>query len=137
MARQHLTMRLNGRTLETLDRRAREVGLTRSRLAERYIEEGLRMDRHPGIVFWQRPAGREAMLAGSRLSVLDVIFTFRDNDNSSEVAADYLGKPLSVIETALGYYADHKDEVDAWIEEYLRFADQEEEAWRSRQGLLA
>ena len=137
MARQHLTMRLDGGTLETLDKRAREVGLTRSRLAERYIEEGLRMDRHPGIVFWQRPAGRDAMLAGSRLSVLDVILTFRDNDNSIDATADYLGKPRNVIETALGYYADHKDEVDTWIEEYLRFAEQEEEAWRRQQWLLA
>jgi uncharacterized protein (DUF433 family) len=77
------------------------------------------------------------MLAGSRLSVLDVIVTFRDNDNSIDATADYLGKPRNVVETALGYYADHKDEVDAWIEEYLRFAEQEEEAWRRQQGLLA
>src|SRR3954471_21209310 len=38
-------------------------GETRSALTQRYIDEGLRMDRHPGIVFRSGPAGRRPGLA--------------------------------------------------------------------------
>lgn len=136
MPRHHLSMRLNGSTLEQLDQRARELGMTRTALADRYIEEGLRMDKHPGIVFWQRPAGRDAMLAGTRLSVRNIVEVFLDNDGSVEATAEYLDKPRHLIEVVIGYYAEYKDEVDAWIEEERRFAEREEEAWRRQRELL-
>jgi hypothetical protein len=129
-------MRLNGSTLEQLDQRARELGITRTALADRYIEEGLRMDKHPGIVFWQRPAGRDAMLAGTRLSVRNIVEVFLDNDGSVEATAEYLDKRRHLIEVVIGYYAEYKDEVDAWIEEERRFAEREEEAWRRQRELL-
>jgi hypothetical protein len=38
-------------------------GEAKSRTAERLIDEGLRMEDHPGIVFRDGPAGRRAALA--------------------------------------------------------------------------
>jgi uncharacterized protein (DUF433 family) len=130
-------MRLNHETLSRLDERAGELGLTRSRLAEAYLEEGLRMDRHHGIVFRQRPSGRQPMLAGTRLSVKDVVLTYRDNANSVEETADYLGKPVHFIQAALDYYADYKGEVDSWIEDDERLAEREHAAWLRRQQIRA
>jgi hypothetical protein len=37
---------------------------TLSRLAERYVDEGRRMDEYPGIAFRGGPTGRRAALAG-------------------------------------------------------------------------
>jgi hypothetical protein len=51
---------------ERLVRAARAApGETRSQLALRLIDEGLRMDAHPGIVFRPGPAGRRpGLMAG-------------------------------------------------------------------------
>ncbi|RIK35567.1 MAG: hypothetical protein DCC58_20330, partial [Chloroflexi bacterium] len=39
------------------------AGTTRSHLARKLLDEGLRMQAHPGVVFRSRPAGRRAGLA--------------------------------------------------------------------------
>jgi hypothetical protein len=46
-----------------LERRGARGGLNKSRLAERHIDEGMRLEDHPGIVFRDGPAGRRAGLA--------------------------------------------------------------------------
>ncbi len=43
---------------------ARHPGLSRASVAARYVDEGLRMDEHPGIVFRDGPAGRRASVIG-------------------------------------------------------------------------
>jgi hypothetical protein len=47
-----------------LDAGVRRRGEAKARTAERLIDEGLRMEDHPGIVFRDGPAGRRAALAG-------------------------------------------------------------------------
>ena len=37
--------------LDRLKQRSEVAGTNKSRLAERYVDEGIRMDEHPGIVF--------------------------------------------------------------------------------------
>jgi hypothetical protein len=44
-----------------LRRRARQAGRA---TAVRYVDEGLRMDEHPGILFREGPAGRRATVVG-------------------------------------------------------------------------
>jgi hypothetical protein len=51
-------IRIGEETLRVLRERSRRGGEPLARLAERYIEEGLRTDRHPGIMFRDGPAGR-------------------------------------------------------------------------------
>jgi Domain of unknown function (DUF5615) len=50
---------MSERTLARLDDRSRRRGEPKSRTAERLIDEGLRMEDHPGIVFRDGPAGSE------------------------------------------------------------------------------
>jgi hypothetical protein len=49
--------------LDRLKRRSELAGTNKSRLAERYVDEGTRMDEHPGIVFRGGPTGRRAASA--------------------------------------------------------------------------
>jgi len=69
--RQHRSFRFSEATLSRLEVRAHEIRETRTGLAERYVEEGLRMDEHPGIGFADGPAGRRAVVLGSGLDVGD------------------------------------------------------------------
>lgn len=135
--KQPLGFRVPPRTLEHLRRRAREAGQPQTALAERYIEEGLRMDEHPAIYFRDGAGGRRPTLLGTRLDVADVIETIWQNDRSVERTAAYLELPGDRIEACLRYYADYGDEIDEWIDRARAVAEREEERWRRRGEALA
>ena len=134
--RQHLSFRLPEPTLERLEARAHQIRETRTGLAERYLEEGLRMDEHPGIGFVDGPAGRRAVLVGTGLDVWEVITTLRQNRNSLEATARYLELPVAGLRPAVRYYAAFPDEIDdriAMNEEMGRIA---QEAARRERAVL-
>lgn len=91
-------------------------------MAERYIEEAVRMADHPGIVFREGPAGRRAALAGTRLDVWAVVETVLAEKGNIQRAAKYFKMPPLVIQAAVDYYADYKDEIDAWIDSNAEIA---------------
>lgn len=64
MGRGKLSARMDEAVLERLERRSAEARLPVSRFAERLIDEGLRMEEFPGLVFRAGPAGRRAGLVG-------------------------------------------------------------------------
>jgi uncharacterized protein (DUF433 family) len=82
---------------------------------------------HPLIRFVDGASGRRASMVGSGLDVWEVIATFRDNDGLIEQAAAYLRIPNELVQAAVAYYDDHRDEIDADIElneaEYRRGFD--------------
>jgi uncharacterized protein (DUF433 family) len=113
--RQHLSFRLPGPTLERLEARAHQIRETRTGLAERYLEEGLRMDEHPGIGFADGPAGRRAVLLGTGLDVWEVIATVKQSRGSQLAAGDYLELPPAQVRAAVRYYAAYQDEIDEFL----------------------
>lgn len=122
--------------LDRLETRASELGDTASALAARYIDEGLRADEHPLIVFRNRAGGRRAMLAGTRLNVADVVETAKAA-GSAERASESLDLPLARVRAAVGYYAEFRDEIDAEIDDDRHLAEREEARWRREQTALA
>jgi hypothetical protein len=52
-------------------------------------------------------------------------------------AADYLEIPVEHIEACIRYYADYKDEIDAWIERFNASAERERERWQRQRQALA
>jgi uncharacterized protein (DUF433 family) len=134
--RQHRSFRFPEATLERLDARAKQIRETRTALAERYVDEGLRMDEHPGIAFADGPAGRRAVLAGSGLDVWEVIETLRQNRNSLEATARYLELPVATLRPAVSYYAAFPDEINDRIALNEEVAQAAQEAWRREQAVL-
>lgn len=112
----HYTLRLPPGTRTRLSQHARRSGLPERALAQRYLEEGLRHDAHPLIQFLDGPSGRRASMVGSGLDVWEVIATVRDNDGSLEEAADYLQIPLGLVQAAVAYYGEYRDEIDQEIQ---------------------
>jgi len=90
------------------------------------------MAEHPLIAFRDGAAGRRPALLGTRLDVADVIDTLRQNDHSVEGTAAYLDQPVDHIEACLRYHADHRAEIDGWIERSQAIAEREEKRWRRR-----
>jgi hypothetical protein len=126
--------------LERLERRSAETGISRSRLAERYVDEGARMDEHPGIVFRGGPTGRRAALAGGP-DVWEVMQTVRSGKARGDAAVTATAELLDLTElqvrTAVRYYAAYPDEIDERVRRNVEDADTAEEVWKREQAALA
>ena len=113
---QPLSVRLKEDTISRLGVRARRAHLPPRTLAQRYVEEGLRMDEHPLIRFADGPAGRRARLLGTGKDVWEVIAVVRDNDGDAAESARYLEIPLGLVQAAIAYYGAYTTEIDQLIE---------------------
>jgi hypothetical protein len=126
-------------TLETLRERSRGSGEPIARLAERYIDEGLRADRHPGIFFREGPAGRRAVVVGGP-DVWEIVAAARSAPEKGDSLVSELAKRLGVAESkvraAIRYYGEYPDEIDAWIAANDAEADKLEQALARERELL-
>ncbi len=111
----HFTLRLRPGVGERLAAQAQRAGLAPRTLAQRYVDESLRREDHPLVRFADGPSGRRAALVGKGLDVWEVIATVRDNDNDPDEAAAYLGIAPGLVQAAIAYYGDYRDEIDAEI----------------------
>ena len=122
--------RFSAEVVEMLDARSERLGQSKARVAERLIEEGLRVEEFPGIVFRSGPTGRRAGIAGGP----DVWEIVRDLKG---VTAEGAGDPIAavarvsgldraVVELAASYYAAYPDD----IEERIRINEQAAERLR-------
>lgn len=111
----HFTLRLAPGSRQKLREGARRAHLPERTLAQRYIEEGLRRDAHPLIHFLDGPSGRRASIVGCGLDVWEVIATVLDNDGSVTETAAYLQIPTGLVQAAVVYYGEYRDEIDAEI----------------------
>ena len=135
-----VSIRLSGHALhDRLKDTAQRADLAISTLAERLIDEGLRMEAHPLVVFRNGPAGRRAVLVGGP-EVADVIGSIAGGDvdpaERRTRAASTLGLREAHVDAAVAYYADHTDEIDHELAVRAQLADEAETAWRRQRALL-
>jgi uncharacterized protein (DUF433 family) len=131
-----LSLRLTEASIERLGRRAKRAHLPPRTLAQRYIEEGLRMDEHPLVRFVDGPAGRRARLAGTGKDVWEVIATVRDNDNDLAAAAEYLGISVGLVQAAVTYYGAYRAEIDDLVADNEHQAAEAHAAWQAGHAAL-
>lgn len=109
------SMRASKNTLRRLEEEARRYGVPPRTLAERMIEEGVKMRRHPGIVFIERGGGRAAVLAGRpRLSIWQIVQTVRANKTRA-AAARWLSLDEASIDRAMAYANEYPEEIEEKI----------------------
>jgi len=133
---QPLSVRLTEATIRRLGARARRVHLPPRTLAQRYVEEGLRMDEHPLVRFVDGPAGRRPRLVGTGKDVWEVIVAVRDNGGDAAEAARYLEISLGLAQAAVAYYGAYRDEIDEWIELNEQEAAEAYAAWTAGQAAV-
>lgn len=92
---------------------------------------------HPGIVFRDGPAGPRPGLVGGP-DVWEIVGVFQGMDAQYEDAlrqtTEVSGLRLEQVQSALWYYADYPDEIDAWIRRVDAEAHRAEAAWRRQQA---
>lgn len=122
-----------------LRERATRLNESQRQLAERYIDEGLRMDDHPGIVFRDGPMGRRAGLAAGP-DVWELVAALKQLPVRGQDAIPELARPLALsegqIQTALTYFGEYHLEVQELIRRNEQEAERAEAAWRRGQSAL-
>jgi hypothetical protein len=111
--------RFSTEVVDMLDARSARLGQSKARIAERLIEEGLRTEELPGIVFRSGPTGRRAGVAGGP----DVWEIARDLRGAAaahtadpiETVARTSGLDRRIVELAASYYAAYPDDIDERI----------------------
>ncbi len=120
-------MRLPAKDRARLAERSREARISESELARRYVSEGLRRDLHPAITTRPgRVGGRPALVARPRLEVAVIVETWEQNDRDVEETARYHGISPADVQSALTYYAEFPEEIDATIEQKRKIAERYE-----------
>lgn len=118
--------RLDSALVARLRRLSAREGVSVSQLVERFLEEAVREDELPGIVFRSGPAGRRAGVTGGP----DVWEIVRDVRGAEEAgAADAVAHVVAStdvgedqVRLALAYHAAYSDEVDARIADEAELA---------------
>jgi hypothetical protein len=136
---QTFSARWNITVLDRLKIRSELSGTNKSRLAERYVDEGTRMDEHPGVIFRDGPAGRRAALPGGP-DVWEVMATLKGGEARGQEAihgtAELLNLTDAQVRAAVRYYAVFTDEIDRRIALNSEDADEAEAAWQREQAAL-
>ena len=116
-----ISVRFPDDVVRRLRRRTTRSGEPASGLVVRLVDEGMRMEDHPGIAFRDGPAGRRAALSGGPdvWEIVVVLADYAAADASSAVAktARWLRLTQAQVRTAEGYYSAYADEIDARIAE--------------------
>ncbi len=119
---------------------ASRKGTSASALAERLIDEGLRNESHPLVVFRDGPTGRRAALLNGP-DVWEVVGAVIGSDILPEQrerrAGELLGLPAGQVRAAMDYYAEFTAEIDERIALNHQEADRQIALWERRQQLLA
>jgi uncharacterized protein (DUF433 family) len=134
------SMRLGEQTMAKLEAHGRRRGETKTRTGERLIDEGLRMEDHPGVVFRDGASGRRAALANGP-DVWEILETLQGSGKKGEqaiaAAAEWASLSVAQVRAAVGYYAEYREEIDERIRLNREEADRQHAAWQRAQEALA
>lgn len=131
-----INTRVPRRVKEDLVALSQQRRLEESELARALLDEALRREKHPGILFRTTPAGREAAIEGRRVYVWQVIDTLRASEGDIEPTAKSLGLRPDQVRAAVSYYTEYKREIDRLIELNKQEADRARRLWERQQEAL-
>jgi uncharacterized protein (DUF433 family) len=101
--------------------KAKRARRSRSDIIAELIRLGLDVLRYPGITFVEGPAGLRAHIAGSGLDVWELVMVHRAHKGAEDATLRHLPQlSRRQLDTALAYYQDHRQEIDAILAEQAR-----------------
>jgi hypothetical protein len=139
------SVRFDEEVLRRLERYVRShPGTSSSSVTNVFVDEALRAEEHPGIVFRPGPTGRRAGLARGPdvWEVIGALHAAREEDpglageSLAGAVADVTGISPQMVRVAIRYYAAYPAEVDERIRANIETAREAETAWQAEQELL-
>lgn len=111
-----ITLRLSPSTHRWVETVAKRHKRSRSTVIERLTEEGVRMQRFPGIAFRGLEHDRRPWVIGSSLDIWELVWSYK-NFGSVEKLLSALSVSEDQVELALSYYENYQEEIDGTIAE--------------------
>lgn len=115
------SLRMDDDVHSELTEHAERIDVNASKLVNRFVKEGLRMDKHPAVMFKATSLGRRAAVLAAHpgIQVVDVVGTWKAEGQDDAKTARYLHIGREEVEAVLRYYADYRDEVERDLEQHL------------------
>jgi hypothetical protein len=123
---------------------ASHPGLSASAATNLLVDEALRCQEHPLVVFRDGPAGRRARLIGGP-DVWEVVQALRsartaepelDPEGIVAMVGETSGVEVRLVRAAIDYWAAFPEEIDGWLERAEAESTEAERRWRREQQLL-
>jgi uncharacterized protein (DUF433 family) len=112
------SIRIQEKTLKEIEQLARESGKEFSAVANELLEEAVRVQRCPGIIFTEGTKGRRARIAGTGIEVWEIISTFKGvGEDFSRLRQAYHWLTEQQLLSAVGYYRAYPEEIDHLIKQ--------------------
>jgi len=112
------SIRIQERTLKEIDQIARDSGREFSAVANELLEEAIKIQRCPGIIFTEGTSGRRARIAGTGIEVWEVILTYKGvKKDFDRLSKAYHWLTEQQLRSALGYYRVYPEEIDRLIKQ--------------------
>lgn len=112
------SIRIQEKTLKEIEQIARDTGKEFSVVTNELLDEAVKMQRCPGIVFTEGTAGRRARVAGTGIELWEVIATYKgvgEDLNRLQKAYHWLSEQQ--LMSAIGYYKTYPEEIDLLIKQ--------------------
>ena len=132
-----LSVRLPEAVSQSLDAYTSKRSLNRSVVVAQALNEWMRIQGHPGIRFITSLTGdRVAALArGPEVWTVAEAWVMTDPARRSVDEVAYVtGLTVTEVETALRYYADFQDEIDAELAQVWQAQKEEQAVWERLRG---
>ena len=139
------SVRFDEDVIRRLDRYVRShPGTSASSVTNIFVDEALRTEEYPGIMFRPGPTGRRAGLVGGP-DVWEVIGALQDvraeepalaDEALVEAVAEATGLSPRMVRIAVRYYTAYPAEVEERITANREVAREAEAAWHAEQNLL-
>lgn len=135
---------INIRFSESVDvllrRFASRTAQAKNSIVNTAVSEWLVMQDHPRVYFVQELTGERRATLHDGPQVWTVAESWQAHDpeqRTVEVVSETLGLTPVVVEAALGYWADHREEIDGVLERHHAEQDEALAAWQRLQALLS
>lgn len=112
------SIRIQAKTLKEIEQIARDSGREFSTVANELLEEAVKMQRCPGIIFTEGTQGRRARIAGTGIEVWEIISTYKGvEENFDRLCQAYHWLTEQQLRAAVGYYRVFPKEIDHLIKQ--------------------
>lgn len=104
--------RIPNKTRLSLERYAEKRGLSASAAAAQLLDEGLEMERFPGIDFRWTPSGRKAHVTGTGLAAWEMHLIWESHaKNVEKILKNYPHLSSAQIQAGAAYIEEHPEEI--------------------------
>lgn len=112
------SLRIPEETIKEIEELARAAKKDFTAVANELLEEAIKAQRCPGIVFTEGVSGKRARVAGTGIEVWEVIATYKTlSEDLKRLRKAYHWLTEQQLRAALGYYRLFTVEIDALIAE--------------------